>query len=60
MDIPLFPFPSVCGFDVNKHNYFFFLASPTLAQPQVYYGKLVGTEFSVIQVRGNDGKVSVF
>jgi len=31
-----------------------------LAEPKVFYGKVVGTEFSVIQVRGDDGKVSVF
>ena len=33
---------------------------PALAEPRVFYGKVVGTEFSVIQVRGDDGKVSVF
>jgi hypothetical protein len=37
-----------------------FLTNPALAEPKVFYGKVVGTEFSVIQVRGDDGKVSVF
>jgi len=37
-----------------------FLTNLALAEPRVYYGKVVGTEFSVIQVRGDDGKVSVF
>ena len=39
---------------------FSFLTAPALAEPRVFYGKVVGTEFSVIQVRGDDGKVSVF
>jgi len=39
---------------------FSFLTPPALAEPRVFYGKVVGTEFSVIQVRGDDGKVSVF
>jgi hypothetical protein len=30
------------------------------ASPRVYYGHVVGIEFSVIQVRGEDGRVSVF
>jgi len=30
------------------------------AAPSVYYGKVVGIEFSVLQVRGEDGRVSVF
>ena len=29
-------------------------------RPKVFYGKVVATEFSVIQVRGDDGRVSVF
>jgi len=36
------------------------MAVPTLAQPKVHHGTVVGTEFFVIQVRGDDGKVSVF
>ena len=36
------------------------MATPVLAIPRVFHGKVVGTEFSVIQVRGNDGKISVF
>jgi hypothetical protein len=39
---------------------FLLLTNPTLAEAKVFYGKVVGTEFSVIQVRGDDGKVSVF
>jgi hypothetical protein len=39
---------------------FSFLTTPASAEPRIYYGKVVGTEFSVIQVRGDDGKVSVF
>lgn len=27
---------------------------------KVFYGKVVGTQFSVIQVKGDDGKISVF
>jgi hypothetical protein len=30
------------------------------AAPGVYYGRVVGIEFSVLQVRGQDGRVSVF
>ncbi len=36
-----------------------FFASSARAE-QAFYGKVVGTEFSVIQVRGDDGKISVF
>ncbi len=32
----------------------------TKAIPNVYYGKVVGTEFFVIQVRGDRGRISVF
>jgi hypothetical protein len=39
---------------------FSLLTTTALAGDGVFYGKVVGTEFSVIQVRGNDGKVSVF
>ena len=28
--------------------------------PKVFYGKVVGTQFNVIQVKGDDGKISVF
>jgi hypothetical protein len=28
--------------------------------PSVYYGKVVGTEFNVIQVRGDHGRISWF
>jgi len=30
------------------------------ASPNVYYGQVVGIEFSLLQVRGEDGGVSVF
>jgi hypothetical protein len=30
------------------------------ASPKVYVGQVVGIEFSVFQVRGDDGRVSVF
>ena len=30
------------------------------ASPRVYYGQVVGIEFSLLQVRGEDGRVSVF
>jgi hypothetical protein len=35
---------------------------PTItdAKPNVYHGKVVSTEGKVIQVKGDDGKVSVF
>jgi mannose/fructose/N-acetylgalactosamine-specific phosphotransferase system component IIC len=38
----------------------FFMAVPTLAYPKAHHGTVVGTEFFVIQVRGDDGRVSVF
>ena len=30
------------------------------AEPGVYVGQVVGIEFSVLQVRGDDGRISVF
>ena len=30
------------------------------ASPRVFYGHVVGIEFSLLQVRGEDGRVSVF
>ena len=30
------------------------------AEPRVYYGRVVGTEFFVIQVKGDNGRTSVF
>ena len=39
---------------------FFLLVHPVGARPNVYYGHVVGIEFSVLQVRGEDGRVSVF
>jgi hypothetical protein len=40
--------------------FFSLLTTPALADHGVFHGKVVGTEFTVIQVRGHDGKVSVF
>ncbi len=37
-----------------------FFAASAWAEYAAFYGKVVGTEFSVIQVKGDDGKVSVF
>ncbi len=39
---------------------FSLITTPALAEHGVFYGKVVGTEFKVIQVRGADGKVSAF
>ncbi len=36
------------------------LVSEAESSPKVYYGKVVGTQFNVIQVRGDDGRISVF
>ncbi|HUL29619.1 MAG TPA: hypothetical protein VLZ03_04115 [Thermodesulfobacteriota bacterium] len=38
----------------------FFLINSVGASQRVYYGHVVGIEFSVLQVRGEDGRVSVF
>lgn len=37
-----------------------FMASDSEAKPDVFYGNVVATEGKVIQVKGKDGKVSVF
>lgn len=37
-----------------------FLTIPALAEPGVSYGKVVGTEFNVIQVRDDHGRISWF
>ena len=39
-----------------------FISVNTVAEesPKVFYGKVVGTQFGVIQVKGDDGKISVF
>jgi hypothetical protein len=47
------------GFFVNLIIFFLF-TNPVGARPNVYYGQVVGIEFSVLQVRGEDGRVSVF
>jgi hypothetical protein len=39
---------------------FTFVGSDLGAEPIVYYGKVVATEGKSIQVKGNDGRVSVF
>ena len=38
----------------------FLFVNPVGASSGVYYGQVVGIEFSVLQVRGENGKVSVF
>ena len=47
------------GFFINLTIVFLFINSVG-AGPSVYYGQVVGIEFSVLQVRGEDGRVSVF
>jgi hypothetical protein len=47
------------GFLVNVIIVFLFITS-VAARPNVYYGRVVGIEFSVLQVKGEDGRVSVF
>jgi hypothetical protein len=47
------------GFLVNLIIVFLFINSVG-ARPNVYYGHVVGIEFSVLQVRGEDGRVFVF
>jgi hypothetical protein len=47
------------GFFVNL-IIFFLLINSVGARQNVYYGQVVGIEFSVLQVRGEDGRVSVF
>ncbi len=47
------------GFFVNLIFVFLFVNSVG-AGTSVYYGQVVGIEFSVLQVRGEDGRVSVF
>ena len=39
---------------------FTFMVSDSEAAPTVYYGKVVATEGKSIQVKGKDGRVSVF
>lgn len=36
------------------------IANPVEADSKVYYGQVVGIEFTVIQVRGDNGRISVF
>ena len=47
------------GFLVNLTIFLLFINSVG-ARPNVYYGQVVGIEFSMLQVRGEDGRVSVF
>jgi hypothetical protein len=47
------------GFFINLIIIFLFVNSVG-AGPRIYYGQVVGTEFSVLQVRGDDGRISVF
>jgi hypothetical protein len=37
---------------------FSLLTTPGLAEAKGFHGKVVGTEFNVIQVRGDDGRIS--
>ena len=37
-----------------------FMVSDSEANPEVYYGNVVATEGKTIQVKGKDGRVSVF
>jgi len=39
---------------------FSLLTTPALAEHGVFHGKVVGTEFFAIQVKGDDGRISVF
>ena len=39
---------------------FTFMVSDSEANPDVYYGNVVATEGKTIQVKGKDGRVSVF
>ncbi len=39
---------------------FSFLTTAALAEHGVFHGRVVGTEFFVIQVKGDNGKVSAF
>ena len=47
------------GFFMTLIIVFLFINS-VAAGPSVYHGQVVGIEFSVLQVRGEDGRVSVF
>ena len=47
------------GFFVNLIIALFIINSVGAASG-VYYGRVVGIEFSVLQVRGEDGRISVF
>ncbi len=47
------------GFLVSLAVAFFFIRTVE-AVAGVYYGRVVGIEFSVLQVRGENGRVSVF
>jgi hypothetical protein len=47
------------GFLVNLTLVFLFI-NCFGAGPNVFYGQVVGIEFFVLQVRGEDGRVSVF
>jgi hypothetical protein len=47
------------GFFVSLMIGFLFI-NPAGAGPSVYYGHVVGIEFSALQVRSEDGRVSTF
>ena len=47
------------GFLMNLITVILFISSVG-AGPKVYYGQVVGIQSSVLQVRGDDGRISVF
>jgi hypothetical protein len=48
------------GFFITLAIFSFSVNAIAENSPKIYYGKVVGTEFSVIQVRGDDGRISWF
>jgi len=50
----------IFGFFAALVIFSFLLGAVAEEKPKVFYGKVVGTQFSVIQVKGDDGKISVF
>lgn len=47
------------GFLINL-TIVFLIINPARAVPRIFYGQVVGIEFSVLQVRGDDGRISTF
>ena len=50
----------IIRFIVTLAIFSFLVSAIAEDSPKVYYGKVVGTQFSVIQVRDDDGRISVF